>query len=156
MTLQLTFLTTFLLQYPTSSAGMFKEIRGQVLPFTFLSFTPYLNNVLRFQLNAISTVWFPDFIISCLSVVQYTFVGDRMLKSWIRESNISLTILAYAASRVKSMTSLPIQTSPGLSKIAQFRRRMVPATGSQLIDDVRRAPDNVLSMMKPLNEVCFK
>jgi hypothetical protein len=49
-----------------------------------------------------------------------------------------------------------LQTSPGLFKIAQFRRWMVLATGSQLIDDIRRAPDNVLSMKDPLNEVCFR
>ena len=31
---------------------------------------------------------------------------------------------------------------------------MVLATGSQLIDDIRRAPHDVLSMIEPMNEVC--
>ena len=32
---------------------------------------------------------------------------------------------------------------------------MVLAAGSELIEDVRRAPDDVLSMFEPLNEVCY-
>ena len=32
---------------------------------------------------------------------------------------------------------------------------MVLATGSQLIDDVRRAPDDVLSRTEPVKEVCW-
>lgn len=45
------------------------------------------------------------------------------------------------------------QTKPGLFKIATFRRWMVLATGPQLIEDVRKAPDDVLSKAEPLNEV---
>ncbi|KAI0272854.1 hypothetical protein BGY98DRAFT_153281 [Russula aff. rugulosa BPL654] len=40
------------------------------------------------------------------------------------------------------------KTRPGLFKIASFRRWMVLASGSELIDDIRRAPDDVLSRTK--------
>jgi hypothetical protein len=53
------------------------------------------------------------------------------------------------------MTPLLPSDNPGLFKIAQFRRWMVLATGSQLIDDIRRAPDNVLSVKEPVNEVLY-
>jgi hypothetical protein len=50
---------------------------GQALPFLF---TQYLSNVPHFQLSDIPTVGFSDPILSYLSVVQFTFDGDRMLK----------------------------------------------------------------------------
>ena len=41
--------------------------------------------------------------------------------------------------------TLYFQTRPGLFKIARFRGWMVLVAGSELIDDVRKAPDDVLS-----------
>ena len=49
-----------------------------------------------------------------------------------------------------------LQTNPGLFKVAQFRRWMVLATGSQLIDDIKMATDDVLSRSEPVNEVRFR
>lgn len=74
---------------------------GQVPPF---SFTPYLNNVPRFQLSAIPTVGFSDPILSYLSAVQYTLDSDRILKNGY-EKVICLSL--YASSPVKLMTPLP-------------------------------------------------
>jgi hypothetical protein len=126
------------------------QFDGQAFPF--LS-TPYLNNVPRFQLSAIPTVGFSDPILSYLSVVQFIFDGGRMLKNGYEKVNF---LSLYALSRIKLMTPPTcLQTSPGLFKIAQFRRWMVLATGSQLIDDIRMSPDNVLSATEPKNEVCF-
>jgi hypothetical protein len=60
------------------------QLDGQALPFLF---TPYLNNVSRFQLSAIPTVGFSDPILSYLSIVRYTFYGDRMLKNGYEKVN---------------------------------------------------------------------
>lgn len=46
------------------------------------------------------------------------------------------------------------QSKPGLFKIANFRGWMVLATGPDLIDDIKRAPDNVLSTSAAKNAVC--
>ena len=122
---------------------------GQALPCLF---TPYLNNVPRSQLSVIPTVGFSDPILSYLSVVQYTFDGDRMLKNGYEKAICN--IYPFLNRIVDASTYL--QISPGLFKIAQFRRWMVLATGSQLIDDIKRAPDNVLSHTEPMDEVCFR
>ncbi|KAF8489259.1 hypothetical protein F5888DRAFT_1951995 [Russula emetica] len=81
------------------------------------------------MLGTIPTVGFSDPILSHLSAFQYIFDGSRMLKNGYEKA------------------------TPGLFKVAKFRRWMVLATGSQLIDDIRRAPDNVLSNTKPLDEL---
>lgn len=47
-----------------------------------------------------------------------------------------------------------IQTKPGLFKVATFRRWVVVLSGSELIEDVRKATDDVLSNLEPLREVC--
>jgi hypothetical protein len=49
--------------------------------------------------------------------------------------------------------TLLLQTRRGLFKIANFRRWVVLASGPDLIEDVRRASDDFLSMMEPMNEV---
>ncbi|KAI0002407.1 cytochrome P450 [Russula compacta] len=79
-------------------------------------------------LNAIPTVGFSDPILSYFSALQFNFNGVRMLRE------------GYDNSRL------------GLFKIANFRRWMVLATGPELIEDVRKAPDNVLSMVEPVIE----
>ena len=45
------------------------------------------------------------------------------------------------------------QTRPGLFKIAKFRRWMVLVAGPELIEDVRKAPENVLSRLEPIIDV---
>jgi len=79
-------------------------------------------------LDAIPTVGFSDPILSYFSALKFNFDGIRMLKDGYEK------------------------TSPGLFKIATFRRWMVLAAGPELIEDIRRAPDNVLSMREPIIE----
>jgi hypothetical protein len=86
------------------------------------------NDVTCFQLDAIPTIGFSDPILSYLSAFQFNFDGVRMVKEGYEK------------------------TRPGLFKIANFRRWMVLAAGSGLIEDVRRAPDDVLSMLESLKE----
>ncbi|KAI0292779.1 cytochrome P450 [Russula brevipes] len=80
------------------------------------------------QLNAIPTVGFSDPILSYFSALQFNLDGFRMLKEGYEK------------------------TRPGLFKIANLRRWMVLAAGPELIEDVRRAPDHVLSMIEPMTE----
>ncbi|KAI9511490.1 cytochrome P450 [Russula earlei] len=80
-------------------------------------------------LDAIPTVGFSDPILSYFSALQFNFDGARMLKEGYQK------------------------TRPGLFKIANFRRWMVLAAGPELIDDIRKAPDNVLSMNEPMTEL---
>ncbi|KAF8491192.1 cytochrome P450 [Russula emetica] len=80
------------------------------------------------MLDAIPTVGFPDPILSYFSALQFNFDGVRMLREGYKN------------------------TRPGLFKIANFRRWMVLVVGSELLDDIRRAPDDVLSMIEPTIE----
>ncbi|KAF8467577.1 cytochrome P450 [Russula ochroleuca] len=79
-------------------------------------------------LDAIPTVGFSGPLLSYFSALQFNFDGIRMLKEGYQK------------------------TRPGLFKIAGFRRWMVLAGGSELIEDVKRAPDDVLST-EPMNEL---
>ncbi|KAF8471577.1 cytochrome P450 [Russula ochroleuca] len=81
------------------------------------------------MLDAIPTVGFSDPILSYLSAVQFNFDGVRMLKDGYEK------------------------TRPGLFKIANFRRWMVLVSGPELIEDVKRAPDDVLSGIEAELEV---
>jgi len=83
------------------------------------------------MLDAIPTVGFPDPILSYFSALQFNFDGVRMLREGYKK------------------------TRPGLFKIANFRRWMVLVVGSELLDDIRRAPDDVLSMIEPTIEVRY-
>ena len=40
-------------------------------------------------------------------------------------------------------------------RIPTFRRWVVFAAGAELIEDVRKAPEDILSMRKPNDEVCM-
>ncbi|KAF8477701.1 cytochrome P450 [Russula ochroleuca] len=80
------------------------------------------------MLDAIPTVGFSDPILSYFSALRFIFDGVRMLKEGYQK------------------------TRPGLFKIANFRRWMVLAAGSELIEDVRKAPDDLLSMNEPAIE----
>jgi cytochrome P450 len=80
------------------------------------------------MLDAIPTVGFRDPILSYFSALQFSFDDVRMLREGYKK------------------------TKPGLFKIANFRRWMVLVVGSELIDDIRRAPDDVLSMIEPVTE----
>jgi len=83
-------------------------------------------------LSAIPTVGFSDPILSYFSALKLNlFDGGRMLKEGYEK------------------------TRPGLFKVATFRRWMVLVSGPELIDDVRRAPDDVLSRTEPRCDVCM-
>ncbi|KAI0292784.1 cytochrome P450 [Russula brevipes] len=79
-------------------------------------------------LNAIPTVGFSDPILSYFSALQFNLDGFRMLKEGYEK------------------------TRPGVFKIANFRRWMVLVAGPELIEDVRKAPESVLSMTEPMTE----
>ncbi|KAI0277355.1 hypothetical protein BGY98DRAFT_918365 [Russula aff. rugulosa BPL654] len=82
----------------------------------------------RFRLDAITTIGFSDPILSYFSVLQFYFDDISMLKEEYEK------------------------TRPGLFQIANFWRWTVLVGGSELIDNIRRAPDDVLSMMKARDE----
>jgi cytochrome P450 len=77
------------------------------------------------MVDAIPTVGFSDPILSYFSALRYTFDGIRMLREGYKK------------------------TGPGLFKIANFRRWVVLVVGSELLDDIRKAPDDVLSILQP-------
>ncbi|KAH9043926.1 cytochrome P450 [Lactarius pseudohatsudake] len=80
------------------------------------------------QLRAVPTVGFSNPILSYLSFLRFNFDGFRMLKEGYEK------------------------TKPGLFKIATFRTWMVYPTSPNLIEDVRKAPNNVLSRRLPTEE----
>jgi len=73
-------------------------------------------------LDAIPTVGFSDPILSYFTALRFIFDGPSMFK--------------YGYEKTK----------PGLFRIALFRRWMVLPSGPELIEDVRKAPDDVLSL----------
>jgi cytochrome P450 len=81
------------------------------------------------MLDAIPTIGFSDPILSYLSSLKFYFNGMPMLKEGYEK------------------------TRPGLFKIANFRKWMVLAAGTELSDDVRRAPDDVLSVMQARHKI---
>ncbi|KAI9509456.1 cytochrome P450 [Russula earlei] len=81
-------------------------------------------------LDAIPTEGFSDPLLSYLSAFRFTFLdGPSMLKE------------GYA------------KTKLGLFKFAMFRRWVVVLSNVKLIEDVRKAPDDVLSNLVPLAEI---
>ncbi|KAI0248479.1 cytochrome P450 [Lactifluus subvellereus] len=79
-------------------------------------------------LDAIPTVGFSDPILSYLSAFRYLFGGLPILKEGYEKNK------------------------PGIFKIATFWRWMVLPTGAQLIEDIKRVPDDVLSFREPVRE----
>ncbi|KAF8494612.1 cytochrome P450 [Russula emetica] len=79
-------------------------------------------------LDAIPTVGFSDPILSHLSALQFHIDSVSMLKEGYEK------------------------TRPGLFKIPNFWRWMVLASGPELMDDIRRAPPDVLSRRAAFNE----
>ncbi|KAF8467591.1 cytochrome P450 [Russula ochroleuca] len=80
------------------------------------------------MLDAIPTVGFSDPILSYFSALRFYFDGVRMFKDGYEK------------------------TRPGLFKIANFRRWVVLAAGPKLIEDVGRAPEDIMSRIEPVNE----
>jgi hypothetical protein len=99
------------------------------------------------QLNAIPTIGYSDPILSYISAAQFNLNGFGMLKEGYEK--VILATLLHAKLTLPSC----LQTRPGLFKIASFRRWMVLASSPELIEDIRKAPDHVLSMTKPAFEV---
>ncbi|KAI9447173.1 hypothetical protein BJY52DRAFT_1193545 [Lactarius psammicola] len=93
-----------------------------VSPTPFGPSLPLLIDLGISQLEAIPTVGFSDPILSYFSALRFIFDG--------------LPILKYGYEK----------TRPGLFKIATFRRWLVLVSGPELVEDVRKAPDDVLSL----------
>ncbi|KAI0002413.1 cytochrome P450 [Russula compacta] len=79
-------------------------------------------------LDAIPTVGFSDPILSYFSAIRYTFDGIRVLKE------------GYEKAR------------PGLFKVPTLGKWMVLPASPELIEDIRKAPDDVLSHHEPIAE----
>jgi hypothetical protein len=110
-----------------------------------------LNNHPRLQLNAIPTIGFSIPILTYLSAVRFIFDAVRMLDEGYKKV---ICLLLFARSSYQADDAPCLQTNPGLFKISSFRRWMVLATGSALIDDIKKAPDDVLSHAQTTDEVC--
>ncbi|KAH9975528.1 cytochrome P450 [Lactifluus volemus] len=98
---------------------------GGILILVYLFLSWYRRDPL---LDAIPTVGYSDPVLSFISAARYFFDAHRMLKEGYEK------------------------TKPGLFKIASFRRWIVLAAGPELAEDIRKAPDNVLNMITPVNE----
>jgi hypothetical protein len=61
---------------------------------------------------------------------------------------VSLILISLPELRV-----VRFQNKPGLFKIATFRRWIVVPSGSELIEEVMKAPDSTLSVREPLQDV---
>ncbi|KAF8274996.1 cytochrome P450 [Lactarius quietus] len=81
-------------------------------------------------LDAIPTVGFSDPILSYISALRFNLGGIPMLKDGYEK-----------------------KTRRGLFKVATFRRWMVLTSSSKLIEDIRKAPDHVLSLNATLREL---
>ncbi|KAH9954865.1 cytochrome P450 [Russula dissimulans] len=119
------------------------DLRVSFLAGSFVVVSLFISWYLRRDplLDAIPTVGFSDPILSYFSALKFNFDGIRMLKEGY-EKVVPLPL------------NLPtfLRTSPGLFKIATFRKWMVLAAGPELIEDIRKAPDNVLSFREPILE----
>ncbi|KAI0245478.1 cytochrome P450 [Lactifluus subvellereus] len=80
-------------------------------------------------LDAIPTVGFSDPILSYLSAFRYLFGGLPILKEGYEKNK------------------------PGIFKIATFRRWMVLSNGAKLIEEIKKAPDDVLSLQEAVREL---
>ncbi|KAI0305190.1 cytochrome P450 [Multifurca ochricompacta] len=80
-------------------------------------------------LDAIPTIGFSDPILSYLSVARFYLDGSRMINEGYEK------------------------VKPGLFKIPVFRRWIVLPAGAELIEDVKRAPDDVLCLRAAATEL---
>ena len=124
-----------------------------VSPTSFGPSLPGLIDLGRSQLEAIPTVGFSHPILSYFSALRYIFHGIPMLEYGYEKVNTSVFIVGLSCPEL--MLRSGCQTRPGLFKIATFRRWMVLPSGPELIEDVRKAPDDVLSMIASAIEVCM-
>ena len=104
------------------------------------------------QLDAIPTVGFSDPLLSYFSALRFNLVGPSMLKYGYKKVNTFVSNIVVFPCAELTLQSDP-QTRRGLFKIATFRRWTVLASSPELIEDVRKAPDDVLSLSAILTEV---
>ena len=102
---------------------------------------PLLINLSGFQLAVIPTVGFSDPILSYFSALRFLFNGLPMLKCGYEKVNISAFLPLFQADPTSDS-----QSRRSLFKIATFRRWIVVVSGPEVIEDIRKAPDDVLSM----------
>ena len=124
-----------------------------VSPTPFGPSLPVLIDSGRSQLEAIPVVGFSHPILSYFSALRFIFDGVPMLKYGYEKVNASVFYHMVALFGAGLMLRSVSQTRPGLFRIARLRRWMVLASGPELIEDVRKAPENVLSMSAANNEV---
>jgi hypothetical protein len=102
-----------------------------------------------YQLAVIPTVGFSDPILSYFSALRFMFNGLPMLKYGYEKVNVSITHPPCSELTIQPDS----QSRRGLFKIATFRWWMVLASGPELIEDIRKAPDHVLSLNAAMIEV---
>jgi len=105
------------------------------------------------QLDAIPTVGFSDPILSYFSALRFVFDGISMLKYGYRNVRACLSLSYSRFPRAELTLPFDLQKRRGLFKIAAFRRWMVFPSDSELVEDVRKAPDDVLSLDAAMVEV---
>ena len=102
------------------------------------------------QLADIPTVGFSDPVLSYFSALRFVFNGPHMLKYGYDKVNFCF---CFGLFKVPFPAYPDFQSIQGLSKVATFRRWMVLASGPELIEDIRKAPDHVLSLNASAIEV---
>lgn len=120
------------------------------------------------ELNLTCDNMIDDSTLGGLSFIVTSFFVVSLFASWYRRDpmldiiptvGFSDPILSYFSALRFNLDGLPMlkygyqQMGTGLFKIAAFRRWMVLTSGPQLIEDVRKAPDDVLSLSASLIEL---
>src|SRR5713226_9900344 len=72
-----------------------------------------------------------------------------MLQEGYKKVYLSLILIP----RTRRLRLRLFQTKPCLFKVASFRGWIVVLSGSELIEEVIRSPDNTMSVREPLEEV---
>ena len=124
-----------------------------VSPTPFGPSHPGLIDLGRSQLEAIPTVGFSHPILSYFSALRFVFRGISMLKYGYEKVSASVFIADFSCPELVLRSGS--QTKPGFFKIARFQRWMVVASGPELIEDVRKASHDVLSLNATANEVPY-
>ena len=104
------------------------------------------------QLEAIPTVGFSDPILSYFSALRFVFDGLSMLQYGYEKVSAFCLYNIVILPCTKLTLQSDFQKGRGLFKIATFRRWMVLASSPQLIEDVKKAPEDILSLSIPRTE----
>jgi hypothetical protein len=109
----------------------------------------------RLQLDAIPNAGYSGPFLSYLSAFRYGFLDRKaMIKEGYEKVTSSLSSIQLHAHKLMPLRLCESQSRPGLFRIPKFRRWIVFAGGAESIEDIRKAPEGILSAHKPNAEVC--